>query len=165
MVGLVGVRILVALALAESPFGDCDEAEFLSAQMEIVRACKVPQPRCDARTMKSRLDQLKNLIEQAFADVPYPGDGGIGSNPDDWESAELNEHFRGLHWKDIPRDVLQYHQHDLPSFSPVGLRYYLPTYLFAALEDFADTPDFTVYNVEPPTRPTSARTGRSVTIR
>lgn len=99
--------------------------------------------------MNSRLEALKQQIEQAFADVPYPGDGKIGSDPDYWESAEINDHFRGRHWKDIPRDLLQYHQHDLPFFSAAGLHYYFPTYMFAALEDFVDIPQFAVFAVDP----------------
>jgi hypothetical protein len=97
----------------------------------------------------TRLEEVKTRIEEAFADVPYPGDRNIGSDPDYWECAEINEHFRGRHWREIPRDILQYHQHDLPFFSPAGLRYYLPTYLLAGLDGFVDVPDFTVYDVEP----------------
>lgn len=99
--------------------------------------------------MSSRLEALKRQIEQAFADVPYPGDNKIGSDPDYWESAEINAHFGGRHWKDIPRDILQYHQHDLAFFSVAGLHYYFPTYMFAALEDFADIPQFAVFDVDP----------------
>lgn len=102
-----------------------------------------------ANNMNSRLERLKQQIEQAFADVPYPGDENIGADPYDWECAELNQHLRGRHWRDIPRDILQYHQHDLPFFSTAGLHYYLPTYMLAALDDFMDTPHFTVYEVEP----------------
>ncbi|HLL53134.1 MAG TPA: DUF6714 family protein [Myxococcaceae bacterium] len=99
----------------------------------------------------TRLDQLKRKIEEAFADVPYPGDRRICSDPDYWESAEIIERFRGRHWKEVARDVLQYHQHDLPFFSPEGLRYYLPAYLFAALEPLGDTLEFTLYEVDPDT--------------
>lgn len=102
-----------------------------------------------ANDMSSELERLKQQIEQAFADVPYPGDENIGADPYDWECAELNQHLRGKHWREIPRDLLQYHQHDLPSFSPAGLQYYLPAYLLAALDNFVDVPDFTVYHVNP----------------
>jgi hypothetical protein len=105
----------------------------------------------------TRLEQIKKKIEESFADVPYPGDRQICSDPDYWESAEIIEHFRGRHWKEVARDDLQYHQHDLPFFSPAGLSYYLPAYLFAALEPLGDTLEFTVYHVDPETEDADQR--------
>jgi|GEM_PF-6178326 len=37
----------------------------------------------------SQKDNLRGLIEAAFADAPKPGDDQIGYDPNDWESAEL----------------------------------------------------------------------------
>ncbi len=100
--------------------------------------------------MTASREQVIQAIESAFADVPYPGDRNIGSDPDYWECAEINGHFGGRHWKDVPRDILQYHQHDHPFFSPAGMHYYLPTYLIAALDRFGDTLEFTFYEINPP---------------
>jgi hypothetical protein len=40
------MRLLVALSLAESPFGTCDEQDFLRYQQEVVWACKMPRRVC-----------------------------------------------------------------------------------------------------------------------
>ncbi|HLL53133.1 MAG TPA: hypothetical protein VK447_06300 [Myxococcaceae bacterium] len=47
MGSLLAVRLVVSLSLAESPFGTCDEQDFLRYQQEVVWACKVPRRVCD----------------------------------------------------------------------------------------------------------------------
>ena len=90
-----------------------------------------------------RLQALRRQIETAFADAVYPGDEYIGYNPDDWESAELAQDFKGKHWKEVPLEKLQYHSSSF--LSPAGFRYYLPAYLLAALADYGNLLPHTVY--------------------
>ncbi|HLL53135.1 MAG TPA: DUF6714 family protein [Myxococcaceae bacterium] len=96
-----------------------------------------------------RREQVVQAIEAAFADAPYPGDRRIGFDPDDAEAAQLDAHFRGLSWRNVPQDVLQRHADHLPFFSAEGLRYFLPAYLLAGLSGDTDTLAFTVYELEP----------------
>lgn len=100
--------------------------------------------------MALRCEQLKHQIEAAFADVPYPGDERIAYAPKAWECEELNTDFRGQHWKSLPRDVLRQHSSDLALFSLDGFRFYLPAYLFAALDDFWDVRGFVLSHLTPP---------------
>lgn len=85
-----------------------------------------------------------------FAGVPYPGDERIAYSPSAWECDELNADFRGQHWKSVPRDVLRQHSDDLALFSLDGFRFYLPAYLFAALDDFWDVREFVLSHLTPP---------------
>jgi hypothetical protein len=100
--------------------------------------------------MTSRREQLKHQIEEAFASVPYPGDERIAYAPNAWECEELNADFRGLHWTNIPRDVLRRHSDDLALFSTGGFHFYLPAYLSAALDDFWDVRGFVLSHLTPP---------------
>jgi hypothetical protein len=78
-------------------------------------------------------------IEQAFAAVPYPGDDricpGVTAETRRFgtEEAEIEAAFRGIHWRDVPLEVLNLHQLSLSFFSPAGFRFYLPAYLLAVL--------------------------------
>lgn len=92
--------------------------------------------------MDAKREQLQRQIESAFADVSYPGDGRIAYAPKAWEGEELNADFQGRHWKDLPRDVLRQHSHDLALFSVEGFLFYLPAYLLAAVDDFWDVREF-----------------------
>jgi hypothetical protein len=85
--------------------------------------------------MSLSLDELKAQIEEAFSNVPYPGDGQIAYSETAWECPEINEDFKGKHWRDVPRETIRWHRAELPLFSPSGFQYYLPAYLLAALID------------------------------
>lgn len=80
---------------------------------------------------------VREQIERAFEDVPYPGDEHIVSDPG-WEKDVLALDFKGKHWKDISRETLRRHQDDLALFTPAGRKFYLPAYLLAALDDRGD---------------------------
>jgi hypothetical protein len=95
--------------------------------------------------MNSRLDALKREIEEAFADVPYPGDDRIIDHPD-WEAEELLECFRGKHWKDLTHEDL--FQNSLTFVDLDAYTFYLPAYLFAALDDYPRA-DHVVYGLCP----------------
>jgi hypothetical protein len=95
----------------------------------------------------NRNESVRSEIVQAFSDTPYPGDDQIVAYRDD-ESVDLRESFKGKHWRDISREALRYHHDDLPSLSRAGLRYYLPAYLLAALDE-PGVPEFILYELTP----------------
>ena len=99
----------------------------------------------------SRRDALKHQIEAAFVNTPRPDDDHIGYNPEDWESAELTEAFKGKHWKELDPAELNYNSSNF--LSPEGFRHYLPAYLIAALDDYGDLLPHTVYNLIPNLNP------------
>jgi hypothetical protein len=115
--------------------------------------------------MGSRREQLMQQIEGAFTDTPYPGDERIAYSPNTWECEELNTDFRGMSWKDVPREVLRRHSQDLALFSTEGFRYYLPTYLLAALDDFWDVREFVLSHLTLPEAPTGEPEQRSFALR
>jgi hypothetical protein len=43
----------------------------------------------------ARKAEVQRAIREAFADVPYPGDEGIGADLYDWEAAAVNRDFKG----------------------------------------------------------------------
>lgn len=92
--------------------------------------------------MKELIDQ----IEQAFADVEYPGDDDLTDSTYGEEPAALIVEFRGkTDWHDI--DVAFLNQAPdgwssaLAFFSARALRFYLPAYLIADLRGELGDPD------------------------
>jgi hypothetical protein len=83
---------------------------------------------------------LIEQIEQTFASVLYPGDNRIciGVTDEDrrllgTEQAEIEAAFKGLHWREVPLEVLNCHQSALSFFSPEAFRFYLPAFMLASL--------------------------------
>ncbi len=72
-------------------------------------------------------DQLIEQIKQAFANVPYPGDGSLYGND---ETRELI----GKHWNDVPIEMLAV-QSRLLHLTPKALRFYLPAYLIGIISN------------------------------
>jgi hypothetical protein len=93
----------------------------------------------------ARKAHAQQAIQEAFAEVPYPGDDGIGYNLSDWDGQKVNRDFKGYHWREVPRNVLVYHHYNLCFFSPRGRQFYLSTYLLAGLDEFVDIADTTIY--------------------
>jgi hypothetical protein len=93
-----------------------------------------------------RLEALQQQIEQAFVDVPYPGDDHIIDDPYDWEAAELLECFKGKHWKELSYEDL--FQNSLTFVGLDAYSFYLPAYLLAALDDY-ERSDHVVYGLCP----------------
>jgi hypothetical protein len=84
-----------------------------------------------------RLEALKQEIEAAFANVPYPGDDRIAYSNIDFDGSRLAAAFKGKHWKELtPHDL---HWNEMTFLSREGLQYYLPTYLLASLEGYDGT--------------------------
>ncbi len=100
----------------------------------------------------SRKEQVKQVIREAFADVAYPGDERIAYNEEGWldlEEIEVRNDFRGYHWSEVTRAVLRYHYDSLPRLSAEGRHFYLPAYLFAALECDDDIRQWVVFDLTP----------------
>ena len=88
---------------------------------------------------KERLQQLKNEIEQAFKDIPYPGDDNIAVNKRDEDLEGLAE-FKGKHWKDLTFEFLvPYHKSSTHFFTPEAYQFYLPAYLMVAAEYYFES--------------------------
>jgi hypothetical protein len=85
--------------------------------------------------------EIAGEVEDAFANVPYPGDERLVRSPTYWENEEILEAFRGKHWRDISVKVLFEHRYSLGALSPEAYRFYLPSYLVAGLihSDETDT--------------------------
>lgn len=83
----------------------------------------------------SKLAELRDQIERAFSDVPYPGDDHIAARQRGWLYPELIADFKGHHWRDVPTATVRAHFDELSLFSEVGTQFYLPAYLLGALVD------------------------------
>lgn len=88
--------------------------------------------------MDERVELLKKKIEEAFSNVPYPGDDHIVSHRC-WECDEIKDALQGTHWKDwgnrSPQDwgILS---DTLPLLTPQAYHFYFPGYLFHILEHY-----------------------------
>ncbi|PIS46441.1 MAG: hypothetical protein COT17_08520 [Elusimicrobia bacterium CG08_land_8_20_14_0_20_51_18] len=82
--------------------------------------------------------KLKAEIEEAFADVPYPGDDNI-ANSGIFEDAEVTGHFKGIKWQDYKDNPSQFLNGRLSGDSffltNEAFHYYLPLYMIQGLID------------------------------
>ncbi|MHC4692285.1 MAG: DUF6714 family protein [Planctomycetota bacterium] len=86
-----------------------------------------------------RLQRLKDEIEGAFRDIPYPGDDNIAANKRDEYEEGLAE-FKGKHWKDITFEFLvPYHKSSAHFLTPEAYRFYLPAYLMVVAEYYYES--------------------------
>src|SRR5436190_2091938 len=91
---------------------------------------------------------LKALISDAWADVEYPGDSAIAydNTGHHLECNQIAEFFHQKHWQDICISVLRTYVGDesacLSFMSPEAFRYYLPAYMFVAIDHY-DCADIT----------------------
>lgn len=87
-------------------------------------------------------EQIARQIEAAFANTPYPGDENISNH----EREDLDEDFKGKHWRDIPPKSLFAHRSDLGFFTTEAFRFYLPAFVLGVLRHF-DEVDTLTYNL------------------
>lgn len=96
-------------------------------------------------------ERAMQAIRGAFSDVSYPGDGAIVSPSEGWQEDDINQDFRGLHWCDAPRELLEKYDFVLPYFSPAGRHFYLPAFLLYRLQELRkDSFDWVLRQLEPP---------------
>lgn len=93
----------------------------------------VPEQDEEEDELVALVREIAREVEDAFATVTYPGDDKLVVYPDSYECWNLEEAFRGKHWRDISLDVLLTHRFSLVLFSPEAFRFYLPCFLVAAL--------------------------------
>src|SRR5437870_1160801 len=94
-------------------------------------------------TLNQDQSRLRQLIERAFAPVPYPGDEDlIDSHCPECE--DFARHFRGKQWNDFKDDPLVLlaidYQEAFAFFTPRAFRYYLPLGMLVVV-DFYEKAD------------------------
>jgi hypothetical protein len=84
--------------------------------------------------------ELKGVIEEAFEDIPYPGDHNItAETPGDIEEKEVADVLRGRHWREVSVDYIAEHPFlwsSLAFLKPSALRFYLPAFMIATIDDY-----------------------------
>lgn len=83
-------------------------------------------------------DELKQCIEDAFANTVYPGDQNIATNPSHCdECSDTDDFFQGRHWRGLsgPDQKLQTGWGGLSFLSPPAWRYFIPAYLIVGIGD------------------------------
>jgi hypothetical protein len=75
----------------------------------------------------------RELIEAAFADVPYPGDDRIADHQDCEECDDVRAFFRGKSWRELKFPELYGNHSALSFFTPQALQYFLPGFMLASL--------------------------------
>ena len=82
-------------------------------------------------------EQIRRCVEEAFADVPYPGDDHITLYPCPCsECNDTREWFGGKHWREMVAsdEPFQYaYWGGLAIMTPEARRFYLPAYLMVSL--------------------------------
>ena len=84
-----------------------------------------------------QVELVRRQIEEAFADVRYPGDANLvyDTSGHHLECNQIAELFRGKHWRELTLEFLVPNRDSLCFFSPAAYRFYLPAYLLATLAD------------------------------
>jgi hypothetical protein len=80
---------------------------------------------------------LKQNIEVAFANVPYPGDNNITHCP--YHCAECRrvaEYFKGKQWTGYPIEELRNNNVALSLFTPEAFQYFLPAFMLASIDSY-----------------------------
>ncbi len=78
----------------------------------------------------------RELIENAFADVPYPGDDNIADHQDCLECDDVRAFFRGKSWRQLKFPELQDFHGALPLLTVEAFHYFLPGFMLACLDDW-----------------------------
>ena len=99
------------------------------------------------------------LVEEAFTNVPYPGDdkiGFIGPHTGTASAEEVQIIFKGKHWKELlqkPNRWFRSHYWVFSSLTPSAYHFFLPAFIIKSVTDEKDldlVPDWIVYNLIPP---------------
>lgn len=101
-------------------------------------------------TSDRKLEDLKQKIKTAFADVLYPKEKISGY--DNEEGREIEAAFSNNEWKTIKPQILNEYYDIIPLLSPEAFHFFLPAYLLYSLDHFSGfetTTEFTIYAVTP----------------
>jgi hypothetical protein len=75
---------------------------------------------------QKRRAELAQKVEEAFAEVTYPGDGNIGT-------LSVEDFVSQKDWKEIPLEILLRNHAEIPAFTPEAYLFYVPAFLSALL--------------------------------
>ena len=97
---------------------------------------------------------VNELIESAFAAVPYPGDDNITrcTHADCLECEEIAAHFRGTTWRDHTIKKLWQFNSAIALFTPPAFHYFLPAFMIQSLgrwDAANEIPNFIAYQFLP----------------
>lgn len=80
---------------------------------------------------------LKQTIETAFAEVPYPGDGNITRCPYNCaECRRIAAFFKGKTWSGHTLEELRQHHVALSLFTPEAFQYFLPAFMLVSMAGY-----------------------------
>lgn len=71
-------------------------------------------------------------IEEAWEDVPYPGDDKIFT-PDSYDDEDIVNYFGGTTWRGHDPIKLRAHSSAFTFFTPEAFHYWLPAFMIAAI--------------------------------
>lgn len=98
--------------------------------------------------IESEVIKLRVSILSRFPLEPLPARDELVDHQCD-ECWQLRDDFIGWRWLDVPRTKIDSHFNDLPLFTAVAHRYYLPAYMLRALDPTGDNwntaLDFVIY--------------------
>jgi hypothetical protein len=84
--------------------------------------------------MKMDVQELTDKIDQAFSNVPYPGDEKVASCPCP-ECEDVRRDFCGQTPATIESEVIAHNFESLRLFSPEAYQFFLPAYLLYSIND------------------------------
>ncbi|NBC96876.1 MAG: hypothetical protein GVY27_11040 [Deinococcus-Thermus bacterium] len=91
---------------------------------------------------EDRREAVRDQIERAFVHAPYPGDAYLLGSLDGTEPEAEVGPFRGHRdWRELSADFLDAHAAALSFFSEGALRFFLPAFLRADLDEALDRAD------------------------
>lgn len=91
--------------------------------------------------MKPDLATLCLHINEAFGNVPYPGDEQIVRDNSGFhlECEKIKSLLKGKDWRDVSFDTLKRLRSALPFLSAQGFRYYLPAFMVMSIINFHES--------------------------
>ena len=113
------------------------------------------------KRLQSRMDAVRRSVDQAFADVPYPGDEQIAysNDPDELKFELRGKHWKeiapgergGSHWRQNKSEFLQTIYLGLYMLRPGAFAFYLPVWLIAAMDyyEYGELGDATIRALSP----------------
>lgn len=78
--------------------------------------------------------EVIELIEDAWREVPYPGDDQIFT-PNSYDDEDIGDYFRGTTWRGHSPLALRCHSSAFTFFTPQAFHYWLPAFLIAAIQN------------------------------
>jgi len=78
--------------------------------------------------------EVIRLIEDAWRDVPYPGDDKIFT-PESYDDEDIVRYFGGTTWRSHSPTGLRCHSSAFTFFTPEAFHYWFPAFMIAAIQD------------------------------